>query len=139
MHYGEKPWKYLKSYLDSKGKNISEIWWDYAKRTAEFEQILLKNRENIKDYLTQAGLGWLLFGYSKTLFGIIRIQLLLNAKEDSKASQIACEIPDRLFGLCLILGEMITFARNRKRWALSVFLKARKVKKAFDKYAHLAL
>ena len=139
LHFGEKPWKYLKSYLDSEGRNISALWWDYAAKTPAFGQELLASKENAQDYLIQAGLGVEALEYYKSLFGIFKIRsLIANPQEDLKVLQRANGIPDEAFGLCLIVGEMIFYARRRKRGAFSVLLKIHKVQKAFLKYHHLS-
>lgn len=139
LHFGEKPWKYLKSYLDSEGRNISALWWDYAAKTPAFGQELLASKENAQDYLMQAGLGAEALEYYKSLFGIFKIRsLIANPQEDLKVLQRANGIPDEAFGLCLIVGEMIFYARRRKRGAFSVLLKIHKVQKAFLKYHHLS-
>lgn len=137
LHFGEKPWKYLKSYADSKGRNISALWWDYAAKTPAFGQELLASKEKAQDYLIQAGLGAEALEHYKSLFGIFKIRsLIANPQEDLKVLQSANGIPDEAFGLCLIVGEMIFYARRRKRGALSVLLKIHKVQKAFLKYHH---
>lgn len=139
LHFGEKPWKYLKSYLDSEGRNISALWWDYVAKTPAFGQELLASKENAQDYLMQAGLGAEALEYYKSLFGIFKIRsLIANPQEDLKVLQRANGIPDEAFGLCLIVGEMIFYARRRKRGAFSVLLKIHKVQKAFLKYHHLS-
>lgn len=139
LHFGEKPWKYLKSYLDSEGRNISALWWDYAAKTPAFGQELLVSKEKAQDYLIQAGLGAEALEHYKSLFGIFKIRsLIANPQEDLKALQSANGIPDEIFGLCLIVGEMIFYARRRKRGAFSVLLKIHKVQKAFLKYHHLS-
>lgn len=137
LHYGEKPWKYLESYLDSEGKNISAIWWEYARITPVFGEELLKCRESIKDYTIQARLGWEVLEALKSPLGFFAIHSLLKDYENKNLEEID-GIPNELFGLCLILGEMIFFARNRKRGALNVILKAYKVKNAFLKYSKLS-
>ncbi len=137
LHYGEKPWKYLKSYLDSGGKNISAIWWEYVKITPAFGEELLAERESIKDYSIQARLGWEILEALKSPLGFFAIRSLLKDYENRNLKETNM-IPNELFGLCLILGEMIFFARNRKRGALSVILKAYKVKNAFWKYSKLS-
>lgn len=139
LHFGEKPWKYLKSYLDSEGRNISALWWDYAAKTPAFGQELLAGKEKAQDYLIQAGLGAEALEHYKSLFGIFKIcSLIANPQEDLKVLQRANGIPDEAFGLCLIVGEMIFYARRRKRGAFSVLLKIHKVQKAFLKYHHLS-
>lgn len=139
LHFGEKPWKYLKSYLDSEGRNISALWWDYVAKTPAFGQELLANKEKAQNYLIQAGLGAEALEYYKSLFGIFKIRsLIANPQEDLKVLQRANGIPDETFGLCLIVGEMIFYARRRKRGAFSVLLKIHKVQKAFLKYHHLS-
>ena len=139
LHFGEKPWKYLKSYVDSEGRNISAIWWDYAQDTPAFKQELLEDRDKVQDYLIQAGFGAVALECYKSLFGLFKIRsLIANPQEDSKYLQVGNGIRDEIFGLCLIVGEMIFYARRRNRGALSVILKIYKVEKAFLKYSPLS-
>lgn len=127
----------MKSYFDSKERNINEIWWEYARITPVFGEELLKCKESIKDYFIQAGLGWEVLKALKSPLGFFAIRSLLKDCENKNLKEID-RIPNEIFGLCLILGEMILFARNRKRGALSVILKAYKVKNAFLKYSKLS-
>ena len=129
----------MKSYVDSKGRNISAIWWEYAQETSAFKQSLLEDRDKAQDYLIQAGLGAVALECYKSLFGLFKIRsLIANPQEDSKYLQVGNGIRDESFGLCLIVGEMIFYARRRNRGALSVILKIYKVEKAFLKYSPLS-
>lgn len=134
IHYGEKPWKFLKSYVDSKGKNINDYWWDVAKITPAFSQELLDSKKDIKEYLVFASLGYEILGLLSNPINYFQINKILKRKTESSISQTD-SIPDNLFGLCCILGEMIFFARKHKKGALSVMLKAYKVKRNFEKYS----
>lgn len=132
IHYGEKPWKFLQSYVDSKGKNINDIWWHYAQITPSFGAELMESKNSIKDYLHFAALGFEVFKLSSKLTGYFALQSLIHTPQNDK--NLTLDIPQELFGLCCILGEIILFARKHKKGAFSVLLKALKIKKNFKRF-----
>lgn len=132
IHYGEKPWKFLQSYVDSKGENINNIWWHYAQKTPSFSQELLESKSTIKEYLHFASLGFRVLKLSSKPMGYFALKTLLNTPQDDK--NLSTEVPQELFGLCCILGETILFARKHKKGALSVLLKALKIKRNFKNF-----
>lgn len=133
IHYGEKPWKFLQSYVNSKGENINDLWWHYAKITPSFSTQLLESKASIKEYLHFASLGFEVFKLSTKLTGYFALHSLIHTPQND--TNLTKEIPQDLFGLCCILGETILFARKHKKGALSVFLKALKIKKNFEKFS----
>lgn len=133
IHYGEKPWKFLQSYIDSKGENINDIWWKYAADTPAFGSELLESKKDIKDYLHFATLGFEILQISKNIFGYFALKNLINNPQNDK-NLSAKNIPNNIFGLCCILGETILFARKHKKSAFSVLLKIYKIKNNFKKY-----
>lgn len=133
IHYGEKPWRFLQSYTDSNGRNINDIWWDYAQITPEFGAELIAMRDSISEYKIFAGLGAEVLRFSEGVEGYFGIKnLIKNPQNDLNLS--TQNISSDIFGLCCILGEMIIYARKHKKGAISVWLKANKMKKIFQKY-----
>ncbi|MCV3464387.1 glycosyltransferase family 8 protein [Campylobacter lari] len=138
LHYGEKPWKFLKSYFDYNGKNINDYWWEIAEKTPIFNEELLKDKKNIKEYLLYAGLGYELL---KALpFNLYKINFLIkNNFNDEIYSQNANSIKNEIFGLCCMLGESILHARKHRKNFISVYLKAIKMLYNFNKYSKLRI
>ncbi|MFB1640055.1 glycosyltransferase family 8 protein [Campylobacter sp. MRC_CM3] len=134
LHYGEKPWKFLKSYFDYKGNNINDYWWDMASKTPIFREELLKEKQGIKDYLFYASLGYeLLKSVQKVnLFKIY--YLVKSTKKDLFYVNQASKINDDIFGLCCMLGESILHARKHKKDFYGVYFKALKIIYNFKKY-----
>ncbi|ARR01330.1 glycosyltransferase family 8 protein [Campylobacter porcelli] len=132
IHYGEKPWRFLQSYTDSQNRNINEIWWEYASDTLEFKDELLEIKKAIKEYKIFAALGGEILRVGGGIYGYFAIKKLINNPQNDL--NLNSEIPDDIFGLCCILGEMIIYARRHKKGALSVLLKAHKMKNIFKKY-----
>ncbi|MCX2683698.1 glycosyltransferase family 8 protein, partial [Campylobacter sp. MIT 21-1685] len=75
-HYGEKPWKYLQSFTDYKGCNINDFWWEMAALTPVFNEELLQEKKQIKEYLQIAAYGfealnlyrkWNFFGFKNVI------------------------------------------------------------------------
>ncbi|MBX7490428.1 glycosyltransferase family 8 protein [Helicobacter turcicus] len=132
IHYGEKPWKFLQSYVDSKGENINTFWWHYAKKTPSFSQELLESKNTIKEYLHFASLGFKVLELSSKLTGYFALKALIKTPQNDKNLNV--EVPQELFGLCCILGETILYARKHKKGALSVLLKALKIKRNFESF-----
>lgn len=132
IHYGEKPWRFLKSYTDSQNRNINDIWWEYAASTPEFKDKLMAMRNNINEYKVFATLGFEILKALKSVFGYFVIKNLIDKPLDNL--NLNSEIPDDIFGLCCILGEMIIHAKRHKKSPLSVILKAYKMKTTFTKY-----
>lgn len=132
IHYGEKPWRFLKSYTDSQNRNINDIWWEYAASTPEFKDELMAMRNDINEYKVFATLGFEILKALKSVFGYFVIKNLIDKPLDNL--NLNSEIPDDIFGLCCILGEMIIHAKRHKKSALSVILKAYKMKTTFTKY-----
>lgn len=132
IHYGEKPWRFLKSYTDSQNRNINDIWWEYAASTPEFRDELMAMRNNINEYKVFATLGFEILKALKSIFGYFVIKNLIDKPLDNL--NLNSEIPDDIFGLCCILGEMIIYAKRHKKSPLSVILKAYKMKTTFTKY-----
>ncbi|WP_086240550.1 glycosyltransferase family 8 protein [Campylobacter devanensis] len=132
IHYGEKPWRFLKSYTDSQNRNINDIWWEYAASTPEFRDELMAMRNDINEYKVFATLGFEILKALKSVFGYFVIKNLIDKPLDNL--NLNSEIPDDIFGLCCILGEMIIHAKRHKKSALSVILKAYKMKTTFTKY-----
>ncbi|TKX34236.1 glycosyltransferase family 8 protein [Campylobacter taeniopygiae] len=134
LHYGEKPWRFLKSYFDYKGTNINEYWWDMAIKTPIFNEELLKSKKNITNHLLCAGLGRELFN-AALKFNFPKIKFLIkNTSNDEKYMQRAESIEDDFFGICCILGIAISYARSHKKNLFSVYLKALKMIYNFKKY-----
>ena len=133
IHYGEKPWKFLQSYVNSKEENINDIWWHYATITPSFNQELLESKTSIKEYLHFASLGFEVFKLSSKFTGYFALKTLIHTPEND--ANLTTKIPKDLFGLCCILGEIILFARKHKKGALSVLLKALKIKRNFKKFS----
>lgn len=138
MHFGEKPWKFLRSHLDYEGRNVNELWWEVAQKTPVFSAELLKAKAGIKEHLLYAGLGARLYELCQgwNLSGIAT--LIKDESGDEGLMARAEGLNDELFGLFILLGEMILFARADKKGAFSVFLKAKKIILAHKKYAHRA-
>ncbi|EAK3671810.1 glycosyltransferase family 8 protein [Campylobacter upsaliensis] len=135
LHLCFKPWKFLRSFVDSKGRNINELWWEEAAKTPAFNTELLELKSHIKDHLLYASLGALLHRYTKS-FNLLKIAHLLNhQEEDLKIAQNEQNFSDQDFALFLLLGEMILHARAKKKGAFSVFLKALKCISSYEKYA----
>lgn len=132
IHYGEKPWRFLKSYTDSQNRNINDIWWEYAASTPEFKDELMAMRNDINEYKVFATLGFEILKALKSVFGYFVIKNLIDKPLDNL--NLNSEIPDDIFGLCCILGEMIIYAKRHKKSPLSVILKAYKMKTTFTKY-----
>lgn len=132
IHYGEKPWRFLKSYTDSQNRNINDIWWEYAASTPEFKDELMAMRNNINEYKVFATLGFEILKALKSIFGYFVIKNLIDKPLDNL--NLNSEIPDDIFGLCCILGEMIIHAKRHKKSPISVILKAYKMKTTFTKY-----
>ncbi|WP_086252747.1 glycosyltransferase family 8 protein [Campylobacter devanensis] len=132
IHYGEKPWRFLKSYTDSQNRNINDIWWEYAASTPEFRDELMAMRNDINEYKVFATLGFEILKALKSIFGYFVIKNLIDKPLDNL--NLNSEIPDDIFGLCCILGEMIIHAKRHKKNPLSVILKAYKMKTTFTKY-----
>ncbi|WP_086228386.1 glycosyltransferase family 8 protein [Campylobacter sp. P0109] len=132
IHYGEKPWRFLKSYIDSQNRNINDIWWEYAASTPEFRDELMAMRNDINEYKVFATLGFEILRALKSVFGYFVIKNLIDKPLDNL--NLNSEIPDDIFGLCCILGEMIIHAKRHKKSPLSVILKAYKMKTTFTKY-----
>ncbi|WP_086289640.1 glycosyltransferase family 8 protein [Campylobacter devanensis] len=132
IHYGEKPWRFLKSYTDSQNRNINDIWWEYAASTPEFKDELMAMRNDINEYKIFATLGFEILKALKSVFGYFVIKNLIDKPLDNL--NLNSEIPDDIFGLCCILGEMIIHAKRHKKSPLSVILKAYKMKTTFTKY-----
>lgn len=132
IHYGEKPWRFLKSYTDSQNRNINDIWWEYAASTSEFRDELMAMRNDINEYKVFATLGFEILKALKSVFGYFVIKNLIDKPLDNL--NLNSEIPDDIFGLCCILGEMIIHAKRHKKSPLSVILKAYKMKTTFTKY-----
>lgn len=132
IHYGEKPWRFLKSYTDSQNRNINDIWWEYAASTPEFRDELMAMRNDINEYKVFATLGFEILKALKSVFGYFVIKNLIDKPLDNL--NLNSKIPDDIFGLCCILGEMIIHAKRHKKSPLSVILKAYKMKTTFTKY-----
>lgn len=135
LHYGEKPWKFLQSYQDSKGNNINDIWWQYAKQTPIFGEYLLQQKPQITDYKLFAILGYYALQYTSSLLGHFHLSKLLKNNNDSKLLQETSRIPISQFGLCCVLGEVILYARKHKKGILNIIPKLHKIKRQYKKYA----
>ncbi|EJZ3230372.1 glycosyltransferase family 8 protein [Campylobacter jejuni] len=137
LHYGEKPWRFLKSYFDYYGKNINDYWWDIAAKTPIFNEELLKSKNNITNHLLCAGLGNELLNATLN-FNLVKIKSLVkNTNNDRKYTEKAKNIQDSLFGFCCILGITIFYARAYNKNFFSVYLKALKIIYYFKKYSNL--
>ena len=133
FHYGEKPWKFLKSYFDYYGKNINDYWWDIAAKTPIFNEELLKDKKSIKDYLLYAGLGYELL--KAMPLNLYKINFLIKDKtRDEVYAKNTNSIKNEIFGLCCMLGESILHARRHKKNTMSVYLKALKMIYNFKRY-----
>lgn len=136
LHYGEKPWRFLKSYTDLKGKNINDYWWDMASLTPVFKEELLELKKEIKDYLLYAGLGFKLYNLCQKYNLLSISSLLKNEEKDQIYMQKAKELNDEKFGLYCMLGEIILYARRHKKGVFNIILKAYKMINLYKKYAH---
>ncbi|MBS4274685.1 glycosyltransferase family 8 protein [Campylobacter vulpis] len=135
LHLCFKPWKFLRSFNDSKGRNVNDLWWEEAAFTPAFSTELLELKRHIKDHLLYAGLGSLLYRYTKN-FNVLKIvHLIKHQDEDLKIAQNAQNFNDKDFALFLLLGEMVLHARAKKKGVFSVFLKALKCISSYEKYA----
>ncbi|MBM0637784.1 glycosyltransferase family 8 protein [Campylobacter sp. VicNov18] len=136
IHYGEKPWRFLKSYFDYHGKNINDYWWDVAAKTPIFNEELLKDKKSISNHLLFAGLGYELL---KALpCNLYKIHILIKKRfNDEIYMKNASLIQDDIFGLCCILGVAIFYARSSNKNFLSVYFKALKILYHFKKYSKL--
>ncbi|MCR2061886.1 glycosyltransferase family 8 protein [Campylobacter helveticus] len=135
LHLCFKPWKFLRSFNDSKGRNINDLWWEEAAKTPVFNPELLEFKKHIKDHLLYAGLGALLYRYTKN-FNLLKISRLIKYQnEDLKIAQNAQNFSDKDFASFLLLGEFILHARAKQKSTFSVFLKALKHIRAYEKYA----
>ncbi len=138
LHYGEKPWKFLKSYTDFYGKNINDYWWDVAIKTPIFNKELLELKKDINTHLIYAGIGYEVYKALR-FFNIIKISnLIKNTLNDKEFIDNQKRIKEDIFGLCCMLGEMVMHARKYKKKSCSVFLKAFKMVKMHKKYANLS-
>ncbi|EAI4070715.1 glycosyltransferase family 8 protein [Campylobacter jejuni] len=135
LHYGEKPWKFLKSYVDLQDRNINDYWWDVAKDTSIFKEELLRQKENIKDYLLYAGLGYALYHFCKK-YQIFSVKKLLKTDKDRELMEFAKVLDDKKYGLYCMLGEMILYARKHQKGVINVILKSYKMIKMYEKYAY---
>ncbi|MBK1971380.1 glycosyltransferase family 8 protein [Campylobacter sp. TTU_617] len=135
LHYGEKPWKYLKSYIDANGKNINDHWWEMVNKTPIFNKELLEEKNNIKEYLYIAALGFMALKFYND-FKFFKIASLIKNKNDKKYLEYIKEIKDEEFGLCCILGESIFYARKSNKGSFSVILKLLKIIFHYKKYSH---
>ncbi|HEE9102029.1 TPA: glycosyltransferase family 8 protein [Campylobacter coli] len=135
LHYGEKPWKFLKSYVDLQNRNINDYWWDIAKEVPIFKEELLKQKENIKDYLLYAGLGFTLYNLCKK-YQLFTIKQLLQTGHDAKLIEFAKGLNDDKYGLYCMLGEMVLYARKHKKGVINIILKSYKMIKMYEKYAY---
>ncbi|EAH8337341.1 glycosyltransferase family 8 protein [Campylobacter upsaliensis] len=135
LHLCFKPWKFLRSFNDSKGRNVNDLWWEEAAKTPAFNTELLELKSHIKDHLLYAGLGALLYRYTKN-FNLLKISRLIKYQnEDLKIAQNAQNFSDKDFASFLLLGEFVLHARAKKKSAFSVFLKALKYISSYEKYA----
>lgn len=138
MHFGEKPWKFLRSHLDYAGRNVNELWWEVAAKTPVFSTELLESKTQITEHLLYAGLGMRLYELCEKWNLSVISTLIKDAKYDEILRSKAKDLSDELFELFILLGEMIIFARRDKKGAFSVFLKAKKFILQHAKYAHRA-
>ncbi|QOR00893.1 glycosyltransferase family 8 protein [Campylobacter sp. 2014D-0216] len=136
LHYGEKPWRFLKSYFDYNNKNINDHWWQIAENTPIFNRELLKNKLKTNTHLLCAGLGQELL--KATLkFNLFKIYFLIKrTNDDSRYIYQAKKIQDNIFGVCCILGTAILYARNSNKNFFSVYFKSLKIIYHFKKYAN---
>lgn len=136
LHYGEKPWKFLKSYTDLQGKNINDYWWQIAEKTPIFNKELLEQKTNIKDHLLYSALGFELLKAIKS-FNFIKISSLIhNTNQDKCFMHNVQIIHNEIFGLCCMLGEIVLYARRNNKNTFNVLLKAFKILNEFKKYAN---
>ncbi|MBT0858757.1 glycosyltransferase family 8 protein [Campylobacter coli] len=135
LHYGEKPWRFLKSYVDLQNRNINDYWWEIAKKTPIFNKELLEAKNDIKDYLLYAGLGFTLYNLCKK-YQLLTIKQLLQTEHDAKLIEFAKGLNDDKYGLYCMLGEMVLYARKHKKGVINIILKSYKMIKMYEKYAH---
>ncbi|EOA4575216.1 glycosyltransferase family 8 protein [Campylobacter jejuni] len=135
LHYGEKPWKFLHSYKDFYGKNINDYWWDIAQITPIFKEELLRQKENIKDYLLYVGLGYILYHFCKK-YQIFSIKKLLKTDKDKELMEFAKDLNDEKYGLYCMLGEIVLYARKHQKGVINVILKSYKMIKLYEKCAY---
>ncbi|EOH2052059.1 glycosyltransferase family 8 protein, partial [Campylobacter coli] len=65
-----------------------DYWWDIAKEVPIFKEELLRQKENIKDYLLYAGLGFTLYNLCKK-YQLFTIKQLLQTEHDAKLIEFA--------------------------------------------------
>lgn len=130
IHYGEKPWKFLQSYTDSKGRNINTIWWDYAQNTPEFSTELLTAKAKIQGHLELASLGFAVLQFSNNPLRYFRLHSLIQNPKNHPQGQV----PQEIFGLCCLLGEIIIHAKTHHKGVLSTLLKAWKIQRNFKRF-----
>lgn len=135
LHYGEKPWKYLKSHINANGKNINDYWWDMASITPIFNEELLEEKKHIKEYLYAAALGFMALKFCNN-YKFFKIASLVKSKNDEKYLECIKEIKDEEFGLCCVLGESIFYARRSNKGSFSVILKLLKIIFHYKKYGY---
>lgn len=138
LHFGYKPWKFLESFSDFKGVNVCSYWWDMASQTPVFKQELLEIQKSIAESSKNTiALGFNALEAFKTCNFFKMHSLLKN--EDIKCTNANEKSMHENSGLCILLAEVIEFARRRHKGLLNVFFKIAKILRHYKKYANKIL
>lgn len=138
LHFGYKPWKFLESFSDFKGVNVCSYWWDMASQTPVFKQELLEIQKSITESSKNTiALGFNALEAFKTCNFFKMHSLLKN--EDIKYTNANKRSVCENSGLCILLAEVIEFARRRHKGLLNVFFKIAKILRHYKKYANKIL
>ena len=135
LHFGYKPWKFLRSFSDLSGKDVGEYWWDMALQTPAFKEELLELREQIKNYSREyTSLGLSALDALKS-WNFFKIHHLIKDKNSGKElSNEVDKLDGSTYGLCILLAEVIEHARNRNKSSFGAILKLAKILCHFRKY-----
>ncbi|WP_276882020.1 glycosyltransferase family 8 protein [Campylobacter cuniculorum] len=138
LHFGYKPWKLLESFSDFKGVNVCSYWWDMASQTPIFKQELLEIQKSIAESSKNTiALGFNALEAFKTC-NLFKMHSLLK-NEDIKYTNANEARESGISGLCILLAEVIEFARRRHKGLLNVFFKIAKILRHYKKYANKIL
>ena len=138
LHFGYKPWKFLESFSDFKGVNVCSYWWDMASQTPVFKQELLEIQKSIAESSKNTiALGFNALEAFKTC-NLFKMHSLLK-NEDIKYTNANEARESGISGLCILLAEVIEFARRRHKGLLNVYLKIAKILRHYKKYANKVL
>lgn len=138
LHYSLKPWNSHRNFIDSKGDDIGQLWWNMASQTAVFAPSLLKQKRqliNCRETLLTPALGFEAWKRINNIINFISIPLLALSKEkDDNYITAVQTIPKHLYNISCFLGESILHARAHKKKAINLILKTWKISSNFKKY-----